>query len=200
MLHHIEEILCNREVLTWMTDMQTSALHRVTIDIVCVCDDGRELGNQLYTLAHQVVTTDIIRIWIESVHFEHTTSQDVHDIATLQLNDMGNRTVIERHIIIDEFPESLQFLLVRQLTGEQKESHLLKTESFLLEKRSYKVIQFIATIVEFTLGRFQFTLLITLITHHITDIGQTDEHTRTILIAKTTLHIEFGECLLVNLA
>ena len=200
MLHHIEEILCNREVLTWMTDMQTSALHRVTIDIVCVCNDGRELGNQLYTLAHQVVTTDIIRIWIESVHFEHTTSQDVHDIATLQLNDMGNRTVIERHIIIDEFPESLQFLLVRQLTGEQEESHLLKTESLLLEKRSYKVVQFVATIVEFTLGRFQFTLLITLITHYITDISQTDEHTRTILIAKTTLHIEFGECLLVNLA
>ena len=113
---------------------------------------------------------------------------------------MGNRTVIERHIIIDEFPESLQFLLVRQLTGEQEESHLLKTESLLLEKRSYKVIQFIATIVEFTLGRFQFTLLITLITHHITDIGQTDEHTRTILIAKTAFHIEFGECLLINLA
>ena len=33
-----------------------------------------------------------------------------------------------------------------------------------------------------------------------TDIGQSDQHTRAILITKSTLHIELLECILINLA
>ena len=95
--------------------METSTLNRVTVDVVCISNDGWELGNQLNALAHQIVTADVIRIRIEGVHFKHTTGQDVHDIAAFQLDDMGNRTMIKRHIIVQEFFESIQFLLIRQL-------------------------------------------------------------------------------------
>ena len=69
MLHHIEEILRDGEILAWMTNVQASALHRVTIDVVCVGDDGWELSNQLHALTHQVVAADIVRVRIEGVHF-----------------------------------------------------------------------------------------------------------------------------------
>ena len=180
--------------------MQTSTLNRVTVDVVCISDDGWELGNQLYALAHQIVTADVIRIRIEGVHFKHTTGQDVHDVAAFQLDDMGNRTMIKRHIIVQEFSESIQFLLIRQLAREQQEGYFLESETLLLQERSYQVIKFITTIIKFTLCRGQLTFCIALITHYITDIGQSDQHTRAILITKSTLHIELLECILINLA
>ena len=200
MLHHIEEILCDREILTWVTDVQASTLHRVTIDVVCISDDGWELRNQLYTLTHQVIAADIIRVRIEGVHLEHTASQDVHDVGTLQLDDVGNGTVIERHIVVQEFLESIQLLLIRQLTGKEQEGNFLETEPFLLQERSNEIIKLIATIVELTLGRLQLTILIAFVTHNVTDVGQSDQHTRAILITKSTLHVELGKCLLIYLA
>ncbi len=91
-------------------------LYRVTIDVVCIGDDGWELRNQLHTLTHQVVAADIIRVRIEGVHFEHATSQDVHDVRSLQFDDVRNGAVVERHVVVEEFLKSLQLLLVRQLT------------------------------------------------------------------------------------
>ena len=103
----------------------------MTVDIVCISNDGWELGNQLNTLAHQIVTADVIRIRIEGVHFEHTTGQDVHDVAAFQLDDMGDR------IIVQKFLESIQFLLIRQLAREQQEGYFLESEALLLQERSY---------------------------------------------------------------
>ena len=200
MLHHIKKVLSNREILTRMTNMETSTLNRVTVDVVCISDNGWELGYQLYALAHQIVTADVIRIRIEGVHFEHTTGQDVHDVTAFQLDDMGNRTMIKRHIIVQEFSESIQFLLIRQLAREQQEGNFLESEALLLQERSYQIIEFITTIIKFTLCRGQLTFCIALITHYITDIGQSDQHTRSIFITKSTLHIELLECILINLA
>ena len=180
--------------------METSTLNRVTVDVVCISDNGWELGYQLNTLAHQIVTADVIRIWIEGVHFEHTTGQDVHDVTAFQLDDMGNRTMIKRHIIVQEFSESIQFLLIRQLAREQQEGYFLESEALLLQERSYQIIEFITTIIKFTLCRGQLTFCIALITHNITDIGQSDQHTRSVFITKSTLHIELLECFLINLA
>ena len=180
--------------------MKTSTLHRVTVNIVCIGNNGRELCYQFNALTHQVIATDIIRIWIKSVHFEHTTSQNIHDIATLQLNNVGNCTVIERHIVVQKFLKCLQFLLIRQLTREQEEGNLLKTEALFLQKWAYQIIQLIATIVKFTLCRGQLAICIALITHDITYIGQSNQYTRTILITKSTLYIKLLECLFINLA
>ena len=195
MLHHVEEVLCDGEVLTRVTNMQASSLHRVTIDVVCVGNDGWELGDQLDALTHQVV-----RIWVEGVHLQDATSQDVHDVATLQLDDMSDGTMIKRHVVVQEFLEGIQLLLVWQLTREQEECHLLKTKTLLLQERSNEVVQLVTTIIKLTLGRAQLAIGITLITHDVTDIGQTDQHTGAILITKTTLHIELLECLLIYLA
>ena len=198
-LHHIEEVLCDREILAWMANVQASALYRVTIDVVCIGDDRWELRNQLHTLTHQVVAADIVRVRIEGVHFEHATSQDVHDVRTLQLDDVSNGTVVERHVVVQEFLESLQLLLIRQLTGKEQEGNLLKSESFLLQERSNEVVKLVATIIELTLGRLQLAILIALVTHNVTDVGQSYQHTRAILITKSTLYIELGECILINL-
>ena len=115
-LHHIEKVLCDGEVLARMTDMQTATLYRVAVDVVGIGDNGWELGYQLYALTHQVVAADVIRIWIECVHLEHASRQYVHDVAALQFDNMRDGAVVERHVVVEQFLKSFQLLLVRQLT------------------------------------------------------------------------------------
>ena len=200
MLQHVKEILGDSEVLARVTNVKTSTLHGVTIDVVSIRNDGRELGYQLDALTHQIVTADVVWVRVEGVHFEHATSQDVHDVGAFQLDDVRDGTVVERHVVVDQFLESLQVLLVWQLSGKQEVSHLLESESLLLEERRNEVVELVTTIVELTVGRHELAIGITLVAHNVTDIGQSDQHTRTILVTESTLHIIFLECLLVYLA
>ena len=57
------------------------------------------------------------------------------------------RTMIKRHIIVQKFLESIQFLLIRQLARAQQEGYFLESEALLLQERSYQVIKFITTMV-----------------------------------------------------
>ena len=71
--------------------------------------------------------------------------------------------------------------------------------------KKYSSLMNLNTNITFTVKKLkskwgQFTFCIALITHNVTDIGQSDQHTRTIFITKSTLHIELLECILINLA
>ena len=115
MLEHIEEVFGNTEILFWMTNVEATSLHRVAIDVVSISHDSWELGNKLYRLAHEVVARNIIGIRVEGVHFEHTTSQDVHDVSTLEVDDVYDGTMVERHIIVEQLAEGSKLFLVRQI-------------------------------------------------------------------------------------
>ncbi len=116
LLDHIEEVLGNGLLLQRMADIQALPLHRVAVDVVSVGDDGRELRDQIDRLPHQVVARDVIGIGVKRIHLEYATGQDIHDIGALEVNQMHDGAMVERHILIDKFLESFQFLFVRQVT------------------------------------------------------------------------------------
>ena len=55
LFNHIKEVLGQRQVLVRVTDMQGTSVDAVTINVVSIRNDGRELRNQLDGLTHQVV-------------------------------------------------------------------------------------------------------------------------------------------------
>ena len=101
-----------------MTDMQGTAECSMAEHIISIRNDGRELGDKIDTLAHQIVAGSIVGIGIETIHFEYAARKDIHDIISLQLDNIHFRLLLERHIVIDQFAERSQFFLVRQTTGE----------------------------------------------------------------------------------
>ena len=191
MLQHIEEILCYREVFSWVTNMQTSSLYGVTIDVICVGNNRWELSNKFYWLTHKIVSAYIIRIRIKGVHLQNTTTENVHDVRTLKVDDVHDSTVVKRHIIVDKLTESSKFLLIRQLTRKDKICYFLKAESLFLQQRSNKVIKLIPTIKQLTRAWHERTTVVTLITNNITYIGESYKHTRTIFITKSSFNTIF---------
>ena len=197
---HIEEVLGDTLPFQRPADMQAPAPYGMTVNVVGVGDNSRYLGYQFNALAHQVVPAHVIGIRVKSIHLQYATSQDVHDVGAFQVYDMHRGAMVERHVIVEQFAESGQFLFVWQLTRQQQISDLLKTETFLGQQRRNQVIQLIATIIEFALRGTQLPLRVALITHHITYIGQTHEHARAILVAQSSLHAILAEIFLVDLA
>ena len=116
MLQHKKEIFCNTQILTRVTNVQTSTLHTMAIDIIRICNYRWKFCNQLNTLTHQIISTNIIWIWVKSIHFQDTSRQNIHDIIAFQIYDMHDCTMIQRHIIVEKFTKSRQFLFVRKFS------------------------------------------------------------------------------------
>lgn len=56
----------------------------------------------------------IVGIGIETIHFEYAARKDIHDIISLQLDNIHFRLLLERHIVIDQFANEASSSLVRQ--------------------------------------------------------------------------------------
>ena len=108
-------------------------------------------------------------------------------------------TMVERHIVVQEFTESRELFLVWQFARQQQECHLLESEAFLFQQRSHQLVELVAAIVQFSLCRHRFTVLVGLISHHITYIGESHEHARAVLITKSSLHAILRKQFVVNL-
>lgn len=70
-LQHVQEILGKRVVVLRVAEVERAPEILVAQHVVCICDDGRELRDQLDALAHQVVRREIVRIVVERVHLKH---------------------------------------------------------------------------------------------------------------------------------
>ena len=106
-LNHVEEVLGNAEVLLRMTYVQTAPLYAVAVDVVSVGDDCRELGYQLNRLPHEIVAADIVGIGVKGVHLEHTACEDIHDVRSLEVDDVHDGAVVEGHIVVEQLGEGL---------------------------------------------------------------------------------------------
>ena len=98
-LQHIEEILRQRQARLGVADVQGTAVVVVPVHIVRVGDRGRELRDQLDALAHQVVARHVVRILVEGVELHHAAREDVHDVVALQLDDVQDGLLLQRHIV-----------------------------------------------------------------------------------------------------
>jgi len=180
--------------------MQRTTLLAMSVNVVSIGDDGRETWDQLDRLAHQVVARGIIGVRIERVHFEDATGQDVHDVLSLQIQDVHLRLLFERHIVADQFLETCQFFYIWQFTGQKQVSDLFETETFLLDQPVCDVFHIVSAVKQFSRDRFQSAFRQTLVTHHVTNLRQSDQHSCTVFVTKPTLHIIHWEQFVVDLA
>ena len=172
-----------------MADVQALSLHRVPIAVVRVGDDRRELGDQVHGLAHLVVPGTGVRIRIKGIHLQHAAGEDVHDVGTFQVDDVHQRAVVQGHPGVQELGEGLQFLAVGQFAGQEQVGGLFITEAPpLFQDRLREILQLIAAVVQASVDGLQAAVLLTLVTHDVTDVGQTDQHTGTILVAESAFH------------
>ena len=118
LFQHIQEVFCDRQFFTRMTDMQRTTIRGMAQHVISVCNNGREFGYQVNTLTHQVITRSIIRLRVKTVHFKHATGQNVHNVISLQLNDIHFGLLFQRSIVINQLTERRQLFLVRQMTGQ----------------------------------------------------------------------------------
>ena len=161
--------------------------------IICIRNNGRELGNQINALAHQIVTGSIIGSRVKTVHLEYTACQDIHNIISFQFDNIHLGFLFQRHVVIDKFTERSQFFFIRQIAGQQQISHFLESETLLFNKSMNNILYIITTVEQLTRDRFQATARNTFIPHYITNSGEPDQHTCAVFIAQTAFHIKFGE-------
>ena len=110
---------------------------------------------------------------------------------------MHDGAVVKGHIVVEQFLKSSQLFFVGKLSGQQ---HLLKTASLLLKQRFYEVHKFVASIVEFALCWAERSIRFALVAHHITYIGESNEHACAVVVAQSALHAILGKELIVYLA
>ena len=113
---------------------------------------------------------------------------------------MHDGAMVEWHVLVDELAESIQFLFIRQIAREEQVGDFLESETLFLEQWFYEIIQFIATIIEFSLCGLRFTLFVNLITQYISNVGQSHENSASIFVAKSSLHAIFLKEFVVDLA
>ena len=102
---------------------------------------------------------------------------------------MHQRAVVQGHPGVQELGERLQFLAVGQFAGQEQVGGLFIAEAPpLFQDRFREVLQFITAIVQTTVDGFQGAILLALVTHDITDVGQTDQDTGSVLVAQSALH------------
>ena len=178
--------------------MQRTTIRGMAQHVISVCNNGRELGYQVNTLTHQVIARSIIRLRVKTVHFKHATGQNVHNVISLQLDDIHFGFLFQRGIIINQLTERCQLLLVRQMTGQQQISHFLKTKTFLLNDAMCQIFQIIPTIEKFAGDRLQTSTGNTFIPYYVTYLGQPYQNTCTVLVTQSTLHVKLGEQFIVN--
>ena len=200
MLEHIQEVLGYRHILTRMAYMQRTSLHAMTIDVVSISYDSGETRNQFHRLTHQIVAREIVGIWVERVHLQYAARKYVHDVRTLKVDDVNDGLVVERHILVDKLTECIKILFVGQISRKKQIGNLLKTETALIYNRCNKVVKLIATIEQFALGRLQMSVVRSLVAHNITNVGKTNKHTASVLVAQTPLHAILQKQIVVNLA
>ena len=197
---HMKEVLGDRKVFMRVADMQRTALLAMPVNVVSVGDDGRETRDQLDRLAHQVVARGIVGVRVERVHFEDATGQDVHDVLSLQVQDVHLRLLFERHIVADQLLEACQFFLVGQFAGQKQVGDFFKTETFFLDQPVCDVFHIVSAVKQFSGDRFQPAFRQTLVPHHVADLRQSYQHTCTVFITKPALHIIHREQFVVDLA
>ena len=200
MLEHIKEVLGYRHVLTRMSNMQRTALHAMTINVVCVSYHSWETCNQFHRLTHQVVAREIVGIGVERVHLQHATRKDVHDVRTFKVDDVNDCLVVERHVLVDKLTECVKILFVGQISRKKQIGDFFKAETALIYNRCNKVVKLIATIKQFALGRLQMSVVRSLVAHNITNVGKSDKHTASVLVAQTALHAILLKQIVVYLA
>ena len=115
---HIKEIFGNRKIFLRMANMQRTAESSMAQHIICISNNGRELRNQFYALAHQVVAGSIIGNRVKTIHLKYTACQDIHNIIPFQFDNIHLGFLLQRHIIINQFTERSQLLLIGQITGQ----------------------------------------------------------------------------------
>ena len=108
--------------------------------------------------------------------------------------------MVKRHVVVYKFTESIELLLVGQVSRQQQKRNLLKSETLLCQQRRHEVVKLIATIEQFAVGGTQLPVLTTLISHHVSNVCQSHEHATAVLVAQSALHAIFWEQLIVNLA
>ena len=199
-LQHEEEVLSYGQVLLGIAYVQGASVLGVPVDVVCVSDDGGELGNQLYRLSHEVVARYVVGVAVEGIHLQYATCQDVHDVGTFEVYQVYDCTVVERHVVVQQFAESRQLLLVRQLSGEQQECHLLESEALLLQERSHQLVEFVSAIEQLAFAWLGLAVFADFISDDVSDVGQSDEHTRSVFVSQSSLHAELRKQFVVYLA
>ena len=113
---------------------------------------------------------------------------------------MHDGLVVKRHVVVYKFTESIELLLVGQVSRQQQKRNLLKSETLLCQQRRHEVVKLIATIEQFAVGGTQFPVLATLISHHVSYVCQSHEHATAVLVTQSALHAIFWEQLIVDLA
>ena len=131
---------------------------------------------------------------------KHAARQNVHDVGALKIDEVDDGAVVERHVVVEEFAEGREFLLVGQVAREQEVGYLLKAEPLLFEQGRNEVVEFVATVEEFAFRGLQFAVGVALVAHHIADVGEAHEHTGAVVVAQAALHAKLGELFGINLA
>ena len=115
-LKHVEEVFGYRVVCLRMADVERATQRLVAQHIVGIRDDGGEFRNKFHTLAHEVVTRCIVGGCVEGVEFQYASRKDVHDVVTLEFDDVENGLLLQRHIVDEQCTKILQLFRVGQLT------------------------------------------------------------------------------------
>ena len=165
----------------------------VPVHIVRVGDRGRELRDELDALAHQVVARHVVGILVESIELHHAAREDVHDVVPLQLDDVQDGLLLKRHVVDDQVLECLELLRVRQAAGQEQEADFLIAETLLGHDGVHEVLDLIAPEIELTLDGLDGAVVLALVAHDVTDVGQSDQHTGAVFVTKTALDVQFLE-------
>ena len=106
---------------------------------------------------------------------------------------MQDGLLLQRHVVEDEVLESLEFLRIRQTAGKEKEAYLLIAETLLLHDGMHQVLDLVTTEIQPSLDGNDGPVRKTVITHDVADVGESDKHAGTVLVAESALDIEFLE-------
>ena len=197
-LEHVQEVLRQRKARLRVADVQRTAVVMVAVHVVRVGNGGGELGDEFDALAHEVVAGDVVGVLVEGVELHHAAREDVHDVVTLELDDVQDGLLLKRHVVEDQVLERLELLGVRKPSGEQQEADLLVPEALLGHDGMDEVLHLVAPEIKPALDGKDAPVVLPLVSDDVADVGEADKHARAVLVAQSPLDVEFLEELRIH--
>ena len=95
-----------------------------------------------------------IHIRERSHTFQYASRKDVHDVVTLEFNDVENGLLLQRHIVDEQCTKILQLFRVGQLTRKEEVRNFFESKALLIHDSMGKVLDFVTTVIELSVNGF----------------------------------------------
>ena len=181
-----EDVLCRALAGLGQVEEHTLFIVVAALHLVSVHHHGGHAGDQIDTLAQDVLQTQILGVLIIRVKAQHAALQLIHDIGRGGVHGV-HEAFRQGAVLCQDLTEIVQLLPVGQTAEQQQPDHLFKHKAVIAVGLVHDLVDVHTAVDQLAGSGDHMAFLILFIAHNVADVGQAGQHTSAIRVAQAAL-------------